>query len=188
MRLAMRTLIDVSLFVHTRCAWHGKQYFTSATIVVAQSDRSSVLPPLSVSLSLFLVSLRFSFSLSFFSSSSRYHRRSFFARSFLFLACGFLCRCLSFSCLGQKLGFVSPMRRQIYSLLTATCMYTRANVRELDSSNLLVERIRTPTISTNTRFNVWLTLIFLIRLQTVLNNCFSYLIVSLFSLSFSLFS
>ena len=31
----MRTLIDVSLFVHTRRAWHGKQYFTLATIVVA---------------------------------------------------------------------------------------------------------------------------------------------------------
>lgn len=36
----MRTLIDVSLFVHTRRAWHGKQYFTPTTIVVAQSDRS----------------------------------------------------------------------------------------------------------------------------------------------------
>lgn len=33
----MRTLIDVSLFVHTRRAWHGKQYFTLATIVVAWS-------------------------------------------------------------------------------------------------------------------------------------------------------
>lgn len=42
MRLAMRTLIDVSLFVHARRAWHGKQYFTPATIVVAQADRSFV--------------------------------------------------------------------------------------------------------------------------------------------------
>jgi len=33
----MRTLIDVSLFVHTRRAWHGKQYFTPTTIVVAQT-------------------------------------------------------------------------------------------------------------------------------------------------------
>jgi len=68
MRLAMRTLIDVSLFVHTRRAWHGKQYFTLATIVVAQSDRFSVslfpsfLHPrrslsLSLSLSLFLFPL-----------------------------------------------------------------------------------------------------------------------------------
>lgn len=61
----MRTLIDVSLFVHTRCAWHGKQYFTSATIVVAQSDRSSVLPPLSVFLSSLSLSVSPSLFLSF---------------------------------------------------------------------------------------------------------------------------
>lgn len=60
MRLAMRTLIDVSLFVHTRRAWHGKQYFTPATIVVAQSSSllrlvSSFLPSSSSRyLSLFL--------------------------------------------------------------------------------------------------------------------------------------
>lgn len=48
----MRTLIDVSLFVHTRRAWHGKQYFTPTTIVVAQSDRS-------LSLSLLLLLLLF---------------------------------------------------------------------------------------------------------------------------------
>lgn len=69
----MRTLIDVSLFVHTRRAWHGKQYFTPTTIVVAQSDRSlsppssSLLPPSSPSFPLPLSlspSLSFSLSLS----------------------------------------------------------------------------------------------------------------------------
>lgn len=50
----MRTLIDVSLFVHTRRAWHGKQYFTLATIVVAWSVS------LPFSLSLHLTPLPFS--------------------------------------------------------------------------------------------------------------------------------
>lgn len=45
----MRTLIDVSLFVHTRRAWHGKQYFTLATIVVAWSVSHSLAPSLSLS-------------------------------------------------------------------------------------------------------------------------------------------
>lgn len=40
----MRTLIDVSLFVHTRRAWHRKQYFKPATIVVAHSVTSLLLP------------------------------------------------------------------------------------------------------------------------------------------------
>lgn len=48
----MRTLIDVSLFVHTRRAWHGKQYFTLATIVVAWSVSHSLAPSLSLSIPL----------------------------------------------------------------------------------------------------------------------------------------
>lgn len=50
----MRTLIDVSLFVHTRRAWHGKQYFKLATIVVAWYVFLSSLFPFS---RLFLLSL-----------------------------------------------------------------------------------------------------------------------------------
>lgn len=83
----------VVIRAYTLCASHGKQYFTSATIVVAQSDLSSVLLFLSVSLLLHPI-LSPSLSLSLF-SSSRTRCSSFFARSFLFLACGFLRRCLS---------------------------------------------------------------------------------------------
>lgn len=57
----MRTLIDVSLFVHTRRAWHGKQYFTLATIVVAWSVSHSLAPSLSLSLSLHPPPLPFPF-------------------------------------------------------------------------------------------------------------------------------
>lgn len=47
----MRTLIDVSLFVHTRRAWHGKQYFTPGdNSCRSVTLRVSVFPPLPLSL------------------------------------------------------------------------------------------------------------------------------------------
>lgn len=142
MRLAMRTLIDVSLFVHTRRAWHGKQYFTPATIVVAQSDRSSVsfLPSFLSSsssklLSSFPPSPSFSLSRLLVRSLTRayYCRRfSFFTRrpSFLHMV----------SCVGVSPASGRNFIRFVSSIQGQTYIDSYSHVYSPRTSLVLVER------------------------------------------------